>query len=148
MSLSSLGLENEPGRMPMARAGAKRHESPPAKGVRVLRGGRRTRANPHRGPSVESFLREEGLYEKASARAIKEVLVFQIEEAMKREGLTKAEMARRMGTSRSALDRLLDSENESVTLSTLFRAAAALDADLRVEIQNRIRKRPQTRRSV
>lgn len=99
---------------------------------------RRTRrANPHQGPSVESFLREEGIFEEAAARAVKEVLVLQIEAAMAREGVTKVEMARRMATSRAALDRLLDPGNGSVTLSTLFRAASALGAELRVELKTR-----------
>jgi predicted XRE-type DNA-binding protein len=97
----------------------------------------RSRENPHRGSSVEDFLREEGLYEAASARAIKEVLAWQIEREMERQGTSKAEMARLMRTSRSALDRLLDPENESVTLSTLFRAAAALGSDLGVELKSR-----------
>ena len=56
---------------------------------------------------------------------------------MEREGITKTDMARRMATSRAALDRLLDPENESVTLGTLFRAASALGADLRVELRVR-----------
>ena len=56
---------------------------------------------------------------------------------MAREGITKADMARRMATSRAALDRLLDPQNQSVTLGTLFRAASALGADLRVELSVR-----------
>ncbi len=96
-----------------------------------------TKVNPRRGPSLASFLREEGIYEEVSARAIKEVLVFQIQTAMKNLGITKTDMARRMATSRAALDRLLDPENESVTLATLFRAAGALGADLRIELSMR-----------
>ena len=60
---------------------------------------------------------------------------------MAREGITKAEMARRMATSRAALDRLLDPENASVTLATLFRAASALGAQLRIELAERPRAR-------
>jgi hypothetical protein len=104
---------------------------------------RRTRkANPHQGPSVESFLREEGIFEEAAARAVKEVLVLQIEAAMAREGITKVEMARRMATSRAALDRLLDLGNGSVTLATLFRAASALGAELRTELRGARFARP------
>ena len=121
----------------MSRTNAKRREEPrriaTAKVVRSAR--RRSRANPHRGSSVEGFLREEGLYEEASARAIKEVLAWQIEQEMERQGIPKAELARRMGTSRSALDRLLDPENESVTLGTLLRAAAALGSELSVQLR-------------
>jgi predicted XRE-type DNA-binding protein len=123
----------------MAKTNAKRREGerrvPRAKVVVPAR--QRSRENPHRGSSVEAFLREEGLYEAASARAIKEVLAWQIEREMERQGISKAEMARLMRTSRSALDRLLDPENESVTLSTLFRAAAALGSDLGVELKSR-----------
>lgn len=61
---------------------------------------------------------------------------------MAREGITKAEMARRMATSRAAVDRLLDPGNPSVTLATLFRAATALEAELRIELA----ERPRTRR--
>ena len=110
---------------------------------------RRTRkTNPHQGPSVERFLREEGIFEEGAARAVKEVLVLQIEAAMAREGITKVEMARRMATSRAALDRLLDPGNGSVTLATLFRAASALDAELRVELRGvrSVRPRRSTRR--
>jgi len=123
----------------MAETSAKRRERerrvPPTKVV--VPAGQRSRENPHRGSSVEGFLREEGLYEAASARAIKEVLAWQIEREMERQGISKAEMARLMRTSRSALDRLLDPENESVTLSTLFRAAAALGSNLGVELKSR-----------
>ena len=64
--------------------------------------------NPHIGSSLEEFLEEEGRLEEATATAVKRVLAWQIEERMKAEQITKAEMARRMRTSRSQLDRLLD----------------------------------------
>lgn len=105
--------------------------------VRVRPLSRRTAGaeNPHQGPSLASFLEEEGLHEETTARAIKEVLVFQIEGAMARAGVAKADLARRMKTSRAAVDRLLDPENASVTLSTLLRASIALGADLKVELR-------------
>jgi antitoxin HicB len=109
--------------------------------ARAARGRSTRKVNPRSGPSLESFLREEGIFEDAAARAVKEVLVLQIESSMAREGITKAEMARRMATSRAALDRLLDSENASVTLATLFRAASALGAQLRIELDDRPRAR-------
>lgn len=102
--------------------------------------GRPTRkVNPRSGPSLERFLREEGIYEEAAARAVKEVLVLQIESSMARDGITKAEMARRMATSRAAVDRLLDPSSPSLTLATLFRAASALGAELRIELAERPR---------
>ena len=94
-----------------------------------------TPQNPHFGSSLDDFLREEGILEEARSIAVKEALVFQIEQAMKREKITKAEMARRMRTSRAALDRLLDPKNVSVTLQTLFRAAHAVGSDLRIELR-------------
>jgi predicted XRE-type DNA-binding protein len=86
------------------------------------------------GSSFDSWLRAEGLYEKANAGAIKRVLARQVEAAMKEQGVSKAEMARRMDTSRSALDRLLDPNNDSVTLATLQKAAAAIGREVRLEL--------------
>ena len=90
--------------------------------------------NPHLGSSFESFLKEEGLYETATTHAIKRVLAWQISQAMKRRGITKMEMARRMGTSRAHLDRLLDPDNDKVQLDTIQRAASAVGKRLRVEL--------------
>jgi transcriptional regulator with XRE-family HTH domain len=70
-----------------------------------------------------------------TAGAIKETIAWQISQAMERLQLTKTEMAGRMGTSRAALDRLLDPSNESVTLATLLRAAEALGAKLEVGLR-------------
>jgi DNA-binding Xre family transcriptional regulator len=86
------------------------------------------------GSSFDDFLRETGDYAAVKAVAIKRVLVWQIAEAMKSQGLTKTELAKRMGTSRSQLDRLLNPDNDEVTLSTLARAAAALGRDLRLAL--------------
>ena len=86
------------------------------------------------GSSFDSWLREEGTYEEVTATAIKRVLARQVEAAMKEKHVSKAEMARRMQTSRAALDRLLDPEYESVTLSTLRKAAVAVGRQLRVEL--------------
>ena len=86
------------------------------------------------GSTFDSWLREEGIYEEVSATAIKRVLARQLEAAMKEKQLTKAEMARRMHTSRAALDRLLDPEYEAVTLSTLRKAAIAVGREIRLEL--------------
>lgn len=91
--------------------------------------------NPHIGSSLDDFLEEEGIYEEARAIAVKEALAWQVQQAMKREKITKAEMARRMKTSRAALDRLLDPKNVSVTLQTLFRAAQAVGSNLSIELR-------------
>ena len=86
------------------------------------------------GSSFEDFLKEEGIYEEVQAQAVKEVLAWQIEQAIKTQGLTKAEMVRRMQTSRVQLDRLLDPKNTSVTLHTLQRAAAILGKRVRLDL--------------
>jgi len=89
--------------------------------------------NPHVGSSFDDFLVEDGLLADTESVAIKRVIAFQIARLMKEEGVSKSEMARRMNTSRSALDRLLDPENDSVSLQTLERAAQALGKRLRIE---------------
>ena len=67
-------------------------------------------------------------------KAIKEVIAWQLAEAMKAEHITKTEMARRMNTSRFQLDRVLDPENVGVSLDTLNRAAAAIGRKVRLEL--------------
>ncbi len=88
----------------------------------------------HIGENFDDFLHEEGLLEEVEAVAIKRMVSFQIAQEMKRRRLTKTEMTHRMKTSRAALERLLDPDNPSVTLSTLERAASALGKKLRVEL--------------
>jgi antitoxin HicB len=86
------------------------------------------------GSTFDSWLRQEGLYEEVSATAIKRVVARQVEAAMEQKGLTKAEMARRMHTSRTALNRLLDPDNDAVTLGTLRKAAAVVGREIRLEL--------------
>jgi len=86
------------------------------------------------GSSFDSWLSEEGVYEEASSGAIKRVLARQVEAAMQEKGVTKTEMARRMDTSRAALNRLLDPKNDSITLGTLQKAAAAVGREVRLEL--------------
>ncbi len=88
----------------------------------------------HVGSDFDEFLEKEGLLDEAEAVATKRVLAFQIAQAMEEQKLSKAAMARRMKTSRSALDRLLDPAVPSVTLLTIERAARALGKRLSVEM--------------
>ncbi|MDX2152846.1 MAG: helix-turn-helix transcriptional regulator [Bryobacteraceae bacterium] len=74
------------------------------------------------------------MYEEVTATAIKRVLARQLEAAMKEHNLTRTDMARRMQTSRAALNRLLDPENDSVTLTTLRKAAVAVGREIRLEL--------------
>ena len=89
------------------------------------------------GSNFDEFLEAEGLREAATAVAAKRVIAFQLANAMDAKGLTKAEMARRMGTSRAALERLLDPNNASVTLQTLQSAALAVGGRLEIRISER-----------
>ena len=86
------------------------------------------------GSDFDEFLNEEGLLEDVTAVAVKRYIAYQLATKMDETNLSKAEMARRMETSRSALDRLLDPENSSVTLQTLQSAVQALGGRLKIEL--------------
>ena len=88
----------------------------------------------HVGSSFDDFLAEEGLLGETQATAVKRVIACQLSQFMEENKLSRSAMARRMQTSRSALDRLLDSSNPSVTLQTMDRAARALGKKLRIEL--------------
>ncbi len=90
--------------------------------------------NKYVGSNFDEFLEEENLLAETEAIAVKRVLAFQIQQLMEKELITKTDMARRMKTSRSALNRLLDPSNVSVTLQTLERAAFALGKKLHLEL--------------
>jgi antitoxin HicB len=100
----------------------------------TARGVREVIKKEHIGGNFADFLGDEDLLEDAEAVAAKRVIAFQISQEMEKRHLTKTEMAHRMGTSRPAVDRLLDPANQSVTLSTLERAAAAVGRRLKVEL--------------
>jgi predicted XRE-type DNA-binding protein len=86
------------------------------------------------GSSFDDFLEEEGLLNTAETLATKRVIAWQIEQSMNERHFTKTEMAKRMGTSRSALNRLLDPLNTSVSLATIEKAVSALGRRLNVQI--------------
>jgi antitoxin HicB len=86
------------------------------------------------GSSFDDFLKDEGVYNEVETVAVKRVIAWQLEEAMKTRRMTKLQMARRMKTSRSQLDRLLDPTHSGVTLETLARAAQMLGRHIRVEL--------------
>jgi antitoxin HicB len=90
--------------------------------------------NKYVGRSFDSFLEEEGLLAQASTVATKRVIAYQIEQEMKKRKLAKSDFAKQMKTSRAALERLLDPDNESVTLHTLEKAAVALGKKLEVKL--------------
>jgi len=86
------------------------------------------------GSSFDDFLKEEAMLDDATAIALKRVIAWQISEEMKTQHLTKTELAKRMHTSRAALNRLLDEEDTSLTLTTLASAAAALGKTINFQL--------------
>ncbi|ESQ76656.1 XRE family transcriptional regulator [Asticcacaulis sp. AC402] len=90
--------------------------------------------HPNLGPSLDDFLREEGILEEATAYAVKSVIAWQLQEEMKKNKLTKVEMAKRMNTTRSQLDRVLNPEDGNVTLETLYRAARAVGRKVQFQL--------------
>jgi DNA-binding Xre family transcriptional regulator len=85
------------------------------------------------GSSFDDFLKEEAMLDDATAVAMKRVIAWQIAEEMKAQNITKTELAKRMHTSRAALNRLLDDEDPSLTLTTLASAAAALGRKVKIQ---------------
>jgi antitoxin HicB len=95
-----------------------------------------TKTNPHIGSDFDDFMKEAGHYDEAQAIAVKRVLAYQLERDMQKVKLTKAAMARRMGTTRAQLDRLLNPENPSTTLQTLVKAAGAVGKRIKISFVN------------
>lgn len=94
----------------------------------------RKKTHPLVGSNFEDFLKEEGRLGQATALAIKSVLAWELERAMKESNVSQAELARRMKTSRAVVHRLLDANDPSVTLATISKAAAALGRSIRVAL--------------
>jgi len=90
--------------------------------------------NRYTGSDFDAFLLEDGILEEATAKAHKRLLALQLSEAMEQSHITKAQLAERLQTSRSQLDRLLDPHNTGVTLESLERLALALGRQLRIEL--------------
>ena len=84
--------------------------------------------------TLDDFLSEEGVLEEFQATAIKEVLAWQIEQAMKSQKMSRKRLAERMGTSRTQINRLLNPTDGNVTLATLQRAAEMLGRKVRLEL--------------
>ena len=85
------------------------------------------------GTSIDDFLKGEGIFEKAQAQAIKEVVAWQLAKAMKKKRISKSRMAALLKTSRSQVDRILDPKRD-ITLGSLQRAAALVGQRVRVEL--------------
>lgn len=87
----------------------------------------------HMGASIDDFLKEEGIFEEAQAQAVKEVVAWQLAEAMKKKKISKNKMAILLKTSRSQVDRILDPKND-ITLGSLQRAAAIVGRRLTIAL--------------
>ena len=86
------------------------------------------------GSSFDSFLKEEGIYEEVTAGAIKRIVASQIQQAVEDGHISKSEMARRMNTSRTQLNRLLDPQHTRIQLETLYKAARAVGREVKLEL--------------
>jgi antitoxin HicB len=87
----------------------------------------------HMGSSLDDFLREEGIFEEAQAQAVKEVVAWQLAEAMKKQKISKNKLATMLKTSRTQVDRILDPKND-ITLGSLQRAAAMVGRRVTIEL--------------
>jgi len=87
----------------------------------------------HMGSSIDKFLKDEGIFEEAQAQAIKEVVAWQLAEAMKKKNISKNKMATLLKTSRSQVDRILDPKND-ITLGSLQRAAAMVGRRVMIDL--------------
>lgn len=87
----------------------------------------------HMGSSIDDFLKKEGIFEEAQAEAVKEVVAWQLAEAMKKRKISKNKMAALLKTSRTQVDRLLDPKDD-ITLSSLQRAAAMVGRRVSIEL--------------
>jgi len=92
-----------------------------------------SKKNPHWGTTLDTFLDEDGIREAAKTEAVTRVVAWQLSEEMKRQGMTKADLAERMHTSRAQVDRILKAKG-NVTIETLQRAAALMGKQLRLEL--------------
>lgn len=87
----------------------------------------------HMGSSLDDFLRKEGIFEEAQAQAVKEVVAWQLAEAMKKQKISKNKLATLLKTSRTQVDRILDPKND-ITLGSLQRAAAMVGRRVTIEL--------------
>ena len=92
-----------------------------------------TMSTKHIGSRIDDFLKEEGIFEATQAQAVKEVVAWQLAEAMKKRKISKKKMAMLLKTSRTQVDRLVDAKND-ITLSSLQRAAAIVGRRVAIEL--------------
>lgn len=86
------------------------------------------------GSNLDDFLSEQGVLEETQAEAIKRVISWKLKKAIESKNITVSELARRMKTSRSTVNRVLDPTYTGITLTTLERAATASGMKLKLEL--------------
>lgn len=91
-------------------------------------------SNPYVGSTLTNFLSDQGILAECQAEAIKRIISWHLAEYLKKNKITKSEFARKLGTSRIALDRLLDETNTSVTLHSLAKVAEIMDKRLEISL--------------
>jgi antitoxin HicB len=94
---------------------------------------KRKQRKSHTGSSIDDFLKEEGIFEEAQAQAVKELVAWQLDEAIKKQKISKNKMATLLKTSRTQVDRLLNAKSD-ITLSSLQRAAAMVGRLVMIEL--------------
>jgi len=92
------------------------------------------KVNKHIGSTFDDFLKEEGIFEEAEVTALKRVLAFLLQKEMEDHDVSQTDMAKKLGTSRTGLKRILDPENYSITLLTLNKVASLLGKKLEIRL--------------
>jgi DNA-binding phage protein len=88
--------------------------------------------NKYTGSNFNDFLEEDGIMEEVSAKAHKRLLAYQLADIMKEKSITKSNLAKKLATSRSQLDRILDPDNTSISIEVLERVAHAVGTKLQI----------------
>ena len=91
--------------------------------------------NPHIGSTLESWLKEEGILEETQALATKKLIAYRLLDILKEENITQADLAKKLGTSKAAISRLLNPKNLSLTLITLLKVAQVLGKRINLTIE-------------
>jgi len=92
--------------------------------------------NHHIGSTFDSFLKEESILEEIEAKALKQVIALLLEQTLEKKQMTRTEFAKKMHTSRAAVNRLLDPENTAVTLHSIVKATTALGKKLQLRVND------------
>lgn len=92
------------------------------------------KSNPRTGSNFDDFLKEEGLFDEVTAKALKRAISEQLREGMAANHITKVAMAARMETSRTQVDRLLDPDNLKIQFDSLIKAATAIGKHVEIRL--------------